>query len=88
MRVSLTVAALAAFSIPTLVSAQLGPDAASAEPFKLGTFEIDGVQTIGIVLRDQLIVALDAANEELQRDPAYPNVAMPTDMTALIGRYE
>ncbi len=88
MRVTLTIAALAAFSIPALVSAQLGPDASSAEPFKLGTFEIDGVQTIGIVLRDQLIVELDAANEELQRDPAYPSIAMPTDMTALIGRYE
>lgn len=88
MRVTLTFVALAAFSIPALVSAQLGPGAVSAEPFKLGTFEVDGVQTIGIVLRDQLIVELDAANEELQRDPAYPNVAMPADMTALIGRYE
>jgi 2-keto-4-pentenoate hydratase/2-oxohepta-3-ene-1,7-dioic acid hydratase in catechol pathway len=88
MRVTLTFVALAAFSIPALVSAQLGPGAVSAEPFKLGTFEVDGVQTIGIVLRDQLIVELDAANEELQRDPAYPNVAMPANMTALIGRYE
>ena len=88
MRVTLTFVALAAFSIPALVSAQLGPGAVSAEPFKLVTFEVDGVQTIGIVLRDQLIVELDAANEELQRDPAYPNVAMPADMTALIGRYE
>ena len=88
MRVTLTFVALAAFSIPALVSAQLGPNDSSAEPFKLGTFEIDGIQTIGIVLRDQLIVELDAANEELQRDPTYPNVAMPADMTALIGRYE
>ena len=88
MRVTLTFVALAAFSIPALVSAQLGAGAVSAEPFKLGTFEVDGVQTIGIVLRDQLIVELDAANVELQRDPAYPNVAMPADMTALIGRYE
>ena len=88
MRVTLTFVALAAFSIPALVSAQLGPNDSSAEPFKLGTFEIDGIQTIGIVLRDQLIVELDAANDELQRDPAYPSVAMPADMTALIGRYE
>jgi 2-keto-4-pentenoate hydratase/2-oxohepta-3-ene-1,7-dioic acid hydratase in catechol pathway len=88
MRATLTFVVFAAFSIPALVSAQLGPGAASAEPFKLGTFEIDGVQSIGIVLRDRLVVELDAANEELQRDPAYPNVAMPADMKALIGQYE
>jgi len=27
-----------------------------AEPFKVGTFEINGAATVGIVLRDQLIV--------------------------------
>ncbi len=88
MRERLVLVALAAISIPSLVSAQLGPDAASAEPFKLGTFEVDGLQTIGIVLRDQLIVELEAANEELQRDPTYPNIAMPVDMKSLIGQYE
>ena len=88
MRTTLAFVALVAISVPAIVSAQLGPDAASAEPFKLGTFEVDGVQTIGIVLRDQLIVELDAANDELQRDPTYPNVTMPEDMTALIGQYE
>ncbi len=88
MRATLTFVVFAAFSIPALVLAQLGPGAASAEPFKLGTFEIDGVQSIGIVLRDRLVVELDAANEELQRDPAYPSVAMPADMKALIGQYE
>ncbi|MFP6830171.1 MAG: fumarylacetoacetate hydrolase family protein [Gammaproteobacteria bacterium] len=88
MRTTLAFVALVAISVPAIVSAQLGPDAASAEPFKLGTFEVDGAQRIGIVLRDQLIVELDAANEELQRDPRYPNVTMPDDMTALIGQYE
>ncbi|HYI05631.1 MAG TPA: fumarylacetoacetate hydrolase family protein, partial [Reyranella sp.] len=29
-----------------------------------------------------------AANRMLQRDPAYPDVPMPTDMVDLIGRYE
>lgn len=88
MRTTLAFVALVAISVPAIVSAQFGPDAASAEPFKLGTFEVDGAQRIGIVLRDQLIVELDAANEELQRDPRYPNVTMPDDMTALIGQYE
>jgi 2-keto-4-pentenoate hydratase/2-oxohepta-3-ene-1,7-dioic acid hydratase in catechol pathway len=60
----------------------------AAEPFKLGTFEIDGTATVGIVLRDNLIVELDAANAALERDPAHPKLPMPADMLELIGRYE
>jgi 2-keto-4-pentenoate hydratase/2-oxohepta-3-ene-1,7-dioic acid hydratase in catechol pathway len=88
MRASYVVVALATFSLSGLVSAQIGPDATSAEPFKLGTFEIDGVQTIGIVLRDEIIVELNAANAELERSPSYPAVTMPADMVGLIGQYE
>ena len=43
---------------------------------------------MGLVLRDQLIVELDAANAALQGDPGYPAVAMPEDMLGLIGQYE
>ena len=86
MRAKLVFAVLAAFSISGTALAQMGPDV--AEPFKLGTFEIDGVQTIGIVLRDELIVELNAANDELQRSPEYPSVTMPEDMVGLIGQYE
>ncbi|MEC7769443.1 MAG: hypothetical protein VX471_09200, partial [Acidobacteriota bacterium] len=60
----------------------------SAEPFKLGTFEIDGGQRVGIVLRDSLIVELDAANRALEGDLSYPMIPMPADMLELIGRYE
>ncbi|MBN1237189.1 MAG: fumarylacetoacetate hydrolase family protein [Gammaproteobacteria bacterium] len=59
-----------------------------AEPFKLGTFAIRGTPTVGIVLRDSLVVELDAANAALELDPAYPRVPMPEDMLDLIGRYE
>lgn len=59
-----------------------------AEPFKVGTFEIDGSPTVGIVLRDRLIVELDAANAALERLAAYPTVPMPADMQELIERYE
>jgi 2-keto-4-pentenoate hydratase/2-oxohepta-3-ene-1,7-dioic acid hydratase in catechol pathway len=59
-----------------------------AEPFKLGTFEIRGVPSVGIVLRDNLIVELEAANAALERNPRYPHVPMPADMLELIGRYE
>jgi len=73
---------------PALVSAQGDPSVTSAEPFKLGTFDIAGDQRIGIVLRDSLVVDLVAANRTLQRDPAYPVVPMPATMVDLIGRYE
>ncbi|MEE3171891.1 MAG: hypothetical protein VX276_03675, partial [Pseudomonadota bacterium] len=35
----------------------------SAEPFKVATFTVDGRQLIGLVLRDQLVVEIDAAND-------------------------
>ncbi|MBM3773429.1 MAG: fumarylacetoacetate hydrolase family protein [Acidimicrobiia bacterium] len=71
-----------------LVSAQGNPVISSAEPFKLGTFDIAGDTRIGIVLRDALVVELGAANRALERDPAYPPIPMPPTMVDLIGRYE
>ncbi|MEM7502592.1 MAG: fumarylacetoacetate hydrolase family protein [Pseudomonadota bacterium] len=59
-----------------------------AEPFKVGTFEIDGDPRVGIVLRDSLIVELTAANTALERLPAYPAVPVPVDMLELIERYD
>ncbi len=85
MRAStLIFAALAA--LPLMASAQVAPTI--AEPFKVGTFEIDGTPRVGIVLRDSLIVELDAANAMLQRRADYPVVPMPADMLELIERYE
>ena len=60
----------------------------SAEPFKVGTFEIDGAATVALVLRDALIVNIGAANTELELDRTYPRLAMPADMLELIGQYE
>jgi 2-keto-4-pentenoate hydratase/2-oxohepta-3-ene-1,7-dioic acid hydratase in catechol pathway len=71
----------------TLVSAQPAP-LTSAEPFKLGTFDIDGRQAVGLVLRDSLVVDIMAANRAYERDPAVVSLPMPGDMRALIGRYE
>jgi len=88
MKRTLMLIALTAFASPALVSAQTAMT--SAEPFKLGTFEIygEGDSRIGIVLRDELIVELDAANQALERSPTYPAVPMPADMRELISRYE
>ena len=70
------------------VVAQRGADATPASPFKLGTFEIEGTPRIGIVLQDKLIVELDAANRALERDLAYPRLAMPETMLDLISQYQ
>ena len=73
---------------PIAAAAQMGPGIESAEPFKLGTFENEGRMFVGIVLRDQLVVELDAANAELQGHRDYATMPMPDDMLALIERYE
>jgi 2-keto-4-pentenoate hydratase/2-oxohepta-3-ene-1,7-dioic acid hydratase in catechol pathway len=61
----------------------------SVEPFKVGTFGINDVPTVGLVMRnDQLIVDLAAANQAMQLDPQYTRLEMPSDMLGLIGQYE
>ena len=64
------------------------PAITAAEPFKLGTFEIDGQPAVGLLLRDSLVVDIAAANRALERDPAVVAVPMPGDMRALIAQYE
>ena len=88
MRVIAVVAALAVLGSPMRAAAQGDPSVSSAEPFKLGTFEVAGEPRIGIVLRDAIVVELAAANRALERDPAYPAVPMPATMVDLIGQYE
>jgi 2-keto-4-pentenoate hydratase/2-oxohepta-3-ene-1,7-dioic acid hydratase in catechol pathway len=70
---------------PSPISAQA---ARSVEPFALGTFNIDGRETVALVLRESLIVELDAANRNLEMYGPYGRVAMPGDMLELIGQYE
>ena len=70
---------------PTQVYTQA---ARSAEPFYVGTFEIDGAPTVGLILRDRLVVEIEEANDNLHQDPAVPEMAMPEDILQLIGLYE
>jgi len=88
MRLTLTLTVVAAVASAISLSAQSELATKTAEPFKLGTFEIQGIPAVGIVLRDSLIVQLDRANAALERNPAYPKIPMPADMLDLIGRYE
>ena len=61
----------------------------SAEPFKVGTFAINDIPTVGLVMRDdQLIIDLAAANRVMELQPRYSKVAMPEDMLGLIEQYE
>ena len=78
---------VALFIFPLAVHAQTDRNEILA-PFKVGTFEIDGVPTVALVLRDSLIVDLEAANRALERSPSYPALPMPIDMLGLIERYE
>ena len=84
-KLTLALLTLAVLASPALVSAQA---MSSVEPYKVGTFEINGAPTVGIVLRDALIIDLTAANTALEIDPMYPHVKSPADMLELIGQYE
>jgi 2-keto-4-pentenoate hydratase/2-oxohepta-3-ene-1,7-dioic acid hydratase in catechol pathway len=70
------------------LGAQTGPTTRPAEPFKVGTFEIQGAPRVALVLRDSLIVDIERANRALQANPAYVSVAPPRDMIELIGQYD
>ena len=74
--------------VPISLYAQGAPNITSAEPFKLGTFDVDGEPRIGIVLQDKVVIELNAANRALERNAAYPSIPMPEEMRELIGRYE
>lgn len=59
-----------------------------AEPFKVGTFRIDGEPTVALVLRDRWVVDVAAANVTLERGGRHAAIPMPTNMLELIERYE
>jgi hypothetical protein len=61
MRSRLTPALILSLALPLCASAQMDV----AEPFKVGTFEIAGAPTVGVVLRDRYIVDLGRANAAL-----------------------
>jgi 2-keto-4-pentenoate hydratase/2-oxohepta-3-ene-1,7-dioic acid hydratase in catechol pathway len=85
MRISVVSASLAILASAAPLAGQAMQ---SVEPFKVGTFEINRRPTVGLVLRDALIVDIGAANADLQLLPQYPRIEMPEDMIDLIGSYE
>ena len=73
-----------AWAVPASAQTDITP----VEPFKVGTFDIHDVPHVGLVLRDSLVIDIEAANMALASNPDYPTVPMPEDMLELIGRYE
>ena len=58
-------------------------------PFKVGTFAIDGIPTVGLVVQnDELIVDLAAANRALELIPRYAALTIPGDLIGMISQYE
>ena len=79
-------ATLAFFIVPVNVSAQAME---SVEPFKDGTFAINDIPTVGLVVRDdQLVIDLAAANRAMELIPQYSKLSMPENMLGLIEQYE
>lgn len=88
MRLKLSFVLAVVLSVPAALSGQTGSAVKPAEPFKVGTFEIDGAPRVGLVLRDSLVVDIEAANHVLQMNPAHVPIAAPRDMLELIGQYD
>jgi 2-keto-4-pentenoate hydratase/2-oxohepta-3-ene-1,7-dioic acid hydratase in catechol pathway len=79
-------AMLAFFIVPVNVSAQAME---SVEPFKVGTFAINDIPTVGLVVRnDKLVIDLAAANRAMELIPQYSKLSMPENMLGLIEQYE
>ena len=75
-------------ALACVVPAVAQTDITPVEPFKVGTFDIHGVPHVGLVLRDSLVIDIEAANMSLESNTDYATVPMPEDMLELIGRYE
>jgi 2-keto-4-pentenoate hydratase/2-oxohepta-3-ene-1,7-dioic acid hydratase in catechol pathway len=73
---------------PLAASAQQGSAAKSLEPFKVGTFRIGNTQTVGLVLRDAVVVDLVQANAAMEKSRSFPALRVPADMVALVAEYE
>ena len=78
-RLGLAAVAAAALAIPTALDAQ-----APVEPFKVGSFAVGGRQFVGLVLRDQFIVDITAANAAMPSG----RIEAPAHMVDLIERYD
>jgi 2-keto-4-pentenoate hydratase/2-oxohepta-3-ene-1,7-dioic acid hydratase in catechol pathway len=79
----------AAFAASLLLVAAASGAAAPATAFRLGTFEGGGRQFVGIVLGNDRVLELSAANDAFQRrGTGVAKAVPPADMNELIARYD
>ena len=84
-----TLTPIALFSSALLAGPMGADDNLETPPFKLGTFEHQGRTFLGLVLADQTVIDLAAANAALEKShPTWPKLKPPSDMKELIARYE
>lgn len=72
-----------------LAAGTAGAAQPAGTPFKLGTFQADGRDFVGLVLRDTVVIDVAAANAQYERQNAgAPRVSFPTDLKDVIARYD
>jgi len=81
-------APLVALSVAMAVAVATGAES-KAMPFKLGTFQAQGRDYVGLVLRDSLVVDVAAANAQYERThQSEKKLRFPTDLKEVIARYD
>lgn len=76
-------------ALGAVLTAATAAQAQKVTPFKLGTFERGGRTFLGLVLDDMRVLDIAQANAAFQKShPKAAKIAMPTEMTALIERYD
>ncbi|MGZ3277872.1 MAG: fumarylacetoacetate hydrolase family protein [Caulobacteraceae bacterium] len=85
----MTKSSVLALAIGVALTATAAVQAQAATPFKLGTFERGGHTFLGLVLDDTRVLDIGPANAAYQKShPKAAKMAMPSDMTVLIERYD
>lgn len=78
-----------ALALGFALTAATAAHAQKITPFKLGAFERGGHTFLGLVLDDTRVLDIAQANAAFQKShPNAAKVAMPSDMTVLIERYD
>ena len=85
MRMSVRIRAMLG-AVALLAMCVAAPTGQTGGPFRLGTFERAGMSFLGIVIDDQLVIDLAAANAAVGATGTRP--AAPRDMKDLIARYD
>jgi 2-keto-4-pentenoate hydratase/2-oxohepta-3-ene-1,7-dioic acid hydratase in catechol pathway len=78
-----------ALALGLALAAATAGHAQTTTPFKLGAFERGGRTFLGLVLDDTRVLDIAQANAAFQKShPSAARMAMPSDMTVLIERYD